>query len=209
MNKPLKRLTLALWLMAVVAMVLMVAMQLSTRDRAAAQFDNTPVLAPDFTLTDQLGRSVSTADLKGHPWIADFIFTECASACPLMSHRLSDLQAEIPASVKFVSFSVDPQRDTPPVLLAYAKQYGADNDRWRFLTGDKDKVFTAISGMKVSVIPATAGNPIEHDIHYLLIDSSGHLFSSGQLHGVYDSRYPDQVDQLIKDASALASEPVQ
>jgi protein SCO1 len=113
MNKPLKRLTLALWLVAVVAMVLMVAMQLSTRDRAAAQLD-TPIPVPDFTLTDQLGRSVSNADLMGHPWIADFIFTECASACPLMSHKLSDLQAVIPADVKFVSFSVDPRARHAP-----------------------------------------------------------------------------------------------
>jgi protein SCO1/2 len=199
MNKPLKRLTLALWLVAVVAMVLMVAMQLSTRDRAAAQLD-APLVAPDFSLTDQLGRSVSNADLKGHPWIADFIFTECASACPLMSHKLSDLQAVIPADVKFVSFSVDPERDTPAVLLAYAKQYGADNDRWRFLTGDKTKVFDAVAGMKVSVIAATKDNPIEHDIHFLLIDSAGHI------HGFYDSRVPDEVDRLIRDAAALSAQ---
>jgi cytochrome oxidase Cu insertion factor (SCO1/SenC/PrrC family) len=54
--------------------------------------------------------------------------------------------------------------------------------------------------MKVSVIPASNGNPIEHDIHFLLIDSSGHI------HGVYDSRVPDEVDRLTRDAAALSAQ---
>jgi protein SCO1/2 len=199
MSKPVKRLTIALWIAAVAGMVFVVAMQLSNRDRTDGAID-TPITAPDFALTDQLGRTVTTAGLRGRPWIADFIFTECASACPIMSHRLSELQSKIPANVKFVSFSVDPERDTPPVLLAYAKQYNADNDRWRFLTGPKDRVFAAIAGMKVAIIPATKDNPLEHDIHYLLIDSAGRMYHA------YDSRYPAQVDQLVTDAKALAAE---
>ncbi len=186
-----------MWLMAVVSMVLLVAMKLSVRDQTTSQ-EATDIIAPNFSLTDQQGRTVSTSDLKGHPWIADFIFTECASACPLMSQRLSTLQARIPADVKFVSFTVDPEHDTPAKLLDYAKQYGADNDRWRFLTGDKDKVMEAIHGMKVSVVPAAPGNQIEHDIHYLLMDGDG------RLRGVYDSRLPDQIEALVKDAAALS-----
>jgi protein SCO1/2 len=197
MSKPVKRLTLAMWLMAVVLMVLLVAMKLSVRDQTTSQ-EATDIIAPNFSLTDQQGRTVSTSDLKGHPWIADFIFTECASACPLMSQRLSTLQTRIPADVKFVSFTVDPEHDTPAKLLDYAKQYGADNDRWRFLTGDKDKVMEAIHGMKVSVVPAAPGNQIEHDIHYLLMDGDG------RLRGVYDSRLPDQIEALVKDAAALS-----
>jgi protein SCO1/2 len=126
----------------------------------------------------------------------DFIFTECASACPIMSGHMSALQSRIPSDVKFVSFSVDPEHDTPPVLLAYAKQYGADNDRWRFLTGDKDKVMDVVHALKVSVVPATPGNQIEHDVHFLLIDANGQFVNA------YDSRFPDQIDLLIKDATA-------
>ena len=129
--------------------------------------------------------------------MADFIFTECASACPLMSQKLSALQARIPGEVKFVSCSVDPANDTPAKLLAYAKQYGADNDRWRFLTGDKDKVMDAIHGMKVSIVPAAPGNQIEHDIHFLLMDADG------RLRGTYDSREPQELEKLVKDAAAL------
>jgi len=192
MSKPMKILTMAAWLVAVAGMVVLAAVQL-TRDHNTQPSE--VITAPDFSLTDQLGRTVTTQDLKGHPWIADFFFTECASACPIMSSHLSALQSRIPSDVKFISFSVDPEHDTPPALLAYAKQYGADNDRWRFLTGDKDKIMDAIHGMKVSLVPPATGNQIEHDVHFLLMDADGKLVR------VYDSRFPDEIDLLIKDAT--------
>lgn len=197
MSRSAKTVTLLLWIVAVAAMVSVVAMQWWGRDRGSAQAFS--IFAPTFTLTDQLGRSVTTDDLKGRPWVADFIFTQCASACPLMTRRLASVQTTISPQVRFVSFSVDPDHDTPPVLLAYAKQYGADLDRWLFLTGPKDQLFSAIQGMKVSLIPATDGNPIEHDVHYLLMDSAG------RLRGAYDSRVPGEVDRLVSDANALAA----
>jgi protein SCO1 len=203
MSRPVKVLTILLWVVAVTGMVSVVAVQLWSRDRQAQADEQSvgePIVAPDFALTDQLGRRVSNQDLRGHAWIADFIFTECESACPAMSHNLALLQARIPTDVKFVSFSVDPEHDTPPVLLTYAQQYGADNDRWRFLTGPKDTVMDAVHGMKVSIVPATQSSQIEHDIHFLLMDSSG------RLHGVYDSRIQGELDKLVADSTALSAE---
>jgi cytochrome oxidase Cu insertion factor (SCO1/SenC/PrrC family) len=207
MSRPIKILTLLLWVVAVTGMVWVVAMQLWTRDRHAAQaaatadtvVDATPITAPRFSLTDQLGRTVTTDDLKGHPWIADFFFTTCASSCPMLTKHLSDLQTLIPGEVKFISFSVDPDHDTPAALLAYAKLYNADNDRWRFLTGEKSALFAAITSLKVTVVSATKDNPIEHDVHYLLMDSAG------RLQNVYDSRSPDEVSKLVHDATALTA----
>ena len=210
MSKPLKAATIALWLLAVTGMVAVVALRVwttnhpqnSQADAATLAADTSlPVIAinaPAFDLTDQLGRSVTAASLQGHPWIADFIFTQCASTCPLMSTHFSKLQSEIPTSVKFISFSVDPDHDTPAALLAYAAQYKADNDRWRFLTGKRDAVFAAIDAMKVTVIPADANNPIRHDVHFILFDEQG------RVRGLYDSRIPDNIDQLVKDATTLA-----
>jgi protein SCO1 len=203
MSPPVKVLTILLWVVAVTGMVSVVAVQLWSRDRQAQADEQSlgePIVAPDFALTDQLGRQVTTQDLRGHAWIADFIFTECASACPIMSHNLASLQTRIPTDVKFISFSVDPEHDTPPVLLAYAKQYGADNDRWRFLTGNKDTVMDAVHGMKVSIVPATQSSQIEHDVHFLLMDSTG------RLHGVYDSRIQGELDRLVADSTALAAQ---
>jgi protein SCO1 len=220
MRRSFKNLTVTLWIGAVAAMVGMVALQMLSRDRQSAQADGPPgdvadgpggqggqgappvlaINAPDFSLTDQMGRAVGTGDLKGHPWVADFIFTECTSACPLMSEHLAALQKSIVPEVKFVSFSVDPDHDSPAVLLAYAKQYGADNDRWRFLTGDKTQVYAAVAGMKVSIVQPTTGNQIEHDVHYLLVDGLG------RVRGVYDSREPAEIDRLVRDANTLAAE---
>jgi cytochrome oxidase Cu insertion factor (SCO1/SenC/PrrC family) len=209
MSKPLKAATIALWLLAVMGMISVVALRIWENHPQGGQADAAilasdgslpviPIIAPSFDFTDQLGRSVTTASLQGHPWIADFIFTQCASTCPLMSAHFSKLQSQIPPSVKFISFSVDPDHDTPPVLLTYAAQYNADNDRWRFLTGKRDDVFAAIDAMKVTVIPADANNPIRHDVHFILFDDQG------RVRGLYDSRIPDNVDQLVKDATTLA-----
>jgi protein SCO1 len=213
MSRPVKFVTLFLWLLAVIGMLGVVAIQLFSHDRQAAAPDVAlgasddagetlqvyPVVAPDFSFTDQLGRTVSTASLKGHPWIADFFFTQCATACPILTSRLAAVQDRIPDDVKFVSFSVDPDHDNQAALLAYAKQYGADNSRWHFVTGPKEPLFAAIAAMKVAVIPASDGNPIAHDVHYLLMDSSG------RLRGVYDSTDPPRVEQMVKDASALSA----
>ena len=75
---------------------------------------------PNFTLVDQDGRPFGNAQSSGHPWVADFIYTTCATQCPLMSLKMQSLQGQLPEDVKLVSFSVDPQHDTPTVLADYA-----------------------------------------------------------------------------------------
>src|SRR5262249_52529592 len=97
-----------------------------------------PVLSnvPDFTLTERSAREVRRDELAGKIWIADFIFTECAGTCPLMTTNMKKLQEALPAEIQFVSFSVDPAHDTQ-VLKEYADRNGADPKRWLFLTGDK------------------------------------------------------------------------
>ena len=72
-----------------------------------------PVAFPEFTLTERSGRSVSRAELLGRPWVADFVFTSCAGPCPIMSSRMGELQrAFVDCPLRFVSFTLDPQRDT-------------------------------------------------------------------------------------------------
>jgi cytochrome oxidase Cu insertion factor (SCO1/SenC/PrrC family) len=206
---------MSMWALAIAGMFGIVAMKLAGNRPAPSSGAEAipvtqdasppliPIQTPDFSLTDQLGRTVTPRQLLGHPWIADFIFTECATECPIMTHRLSSLQHTIPAEVKFVSFSVDPARDTPPVLLEYSKQNGADNDRWLFLTGQPKDVLATISAMKVIFVPADKDNPIGHDIHYLLMDSQG------RMRGAYNSLQPGEVANLVRDADALVAERVQ
>jgi cytochrome oxidase Cu insertion factor (SCO1/SenC/PrrC family) len=134
-----------------------------------------PVLAavPGFDLVDQNGRSLSNKDLLGKSWIADFIFTRCAGPCPVMTETMSGLQDEIPADVAFVSFSLDPGYDTPERLKEYARKYGADPERWIFLTGDREAIHSIPRSLKL--ILDTDGDPIIHSSRYLLVDPEGQI----------------------------------
>ena len=112
-----------------------------------------------FSLVDQHAKGVSLADLAGKIWVADFFFTGCQTACPLLTSRMRSLQHhlderqralghELP--VRLVSFSVDPEVDTADVLSAYATKWGADDRRWIFLTGPLAEVNGAVTrGLKI------------------------------------------------------------
>lgn len=91
-----------------------------------------------FNFTTQDHQKLSREDLKGEWWIADTIFTNCETVCPPMTRNMSLLQDRIEEDgldVQLVSFSVDPERDTPEKLKAFGDKYGADYSNWTFLTG--------------------------------------------------------------------------
>ncbi|OKO94116.1 SCO family protein [Geobacillus proteiniphilus] len=92
----------------------------------------------DFTFVDQSGKPFGLRDLKGKVWVADFIFTNCETVCPPMTAHMAKLKEkaeEKGLDVEFVSFSVDPEVDTPEKLEAYAKQFTDDLSNWHLLTG--------------------------------------------------------------------------
>jgi protein SCO1/2 len=93
---------------------------------------------PDFRLTDQQGRGVTAADLRGEVVAIDFIYTRCPlpDVCPRLSANFAVLARRFAGRAVLLSVTVDPDYDTPPVLAAYAKRWNADPRTWRFLTGD-------------------------------------------------------------------------
>jgi protein SCO1/2 len=110
---------------------------------------------PDFALMERTGRTVTRADLLGKVWLATFIYTECTETCPLQSAQVARLQAEFGAQpdLVLVSITVDPERDTPAILRAYAERYGADPARWWFLTGDKRAIYRlATEGFRLGIV---------------------------------------------------------
>lgn len=102
--------------------------------------------APPFALTDQLERPVTSTAFSGKVVVANFIYTSCPDVCPLLSAWMHQLQERLrqdgllEGDVQLLSFTVDPARDTPPVLRAYAERHHADADAWRFLTGSEDEL---------------------------------------------------------------------
>ena len=170
-----------------------------------------PVLGqvPDFSLIERSGQTVSLEDLKGQVWVADFVFTHCAGPCPLLSRRMQSLQEPLASypDVRLVSFSVDPERDTPEVLAEYAKRYSA-GDRWLFLTGEKEPLYWLImDGFKLGVDDGsalTAGVPgpgtITHSTRFVLVDRKG------RIRAYYDGSSEDIAEQLLPDMQALLRE---
>jgi cytochrome oxidase Cu insertion factor (SCO1/SenC/PrrC family) len=96
----------------------------------------------DFSLTDRTGRTVTRAELDGKVLAVSFLFTSCATTCPEVSQRMSEIQrlTTNEPDVQLVSFTVDPRSDTPPVLAKWGAQYGADTNRWLLLTGRKPEL---------------------------------------------------------------------
>ena len=112
---------------------------------------------PDFEFEESMGGKVSRDSLKGHPWVASFVFTRCVTTCPVISRQMMELHKRIAKSnpeIRFVTFSVDPKYDTPEVLKGYSEIFTADHERWKFLTGDETKVHDLIrDGFAQVVIP--------------------------------------------------------
>jgi protein SCO1/2 len=152
---------------------------------------------PAFELTDQRGRTFGSAQLAGHVWVADFVFTNCEASCPRMSSRMRALQKAGGPDLRLVSFSVDPDRDTPAALAAYSQRYSADPNRWVFLTGSKETLNTLDRDVfKLG----TVGTEIEHSTRFALVDRKG------RIRGYYGIAEGNPVDKIARDAGRLEKE---
>jgi len=167
-----------------------------------------PVLAalPPFQLTDQEGRPFGSRDLEGHVWVASFIFTRCTTICPAITARMAEVQKrteQLAPVFHLVSFSVDPDYDTPERLSAYARFHRASPRMWSFLTGPEEAVKEAVvSGLRVSMgREAGVEGPqgIFHGSHLVLVDGRGRVRS------YYDSAGEQVVERVVRDAALLAN----
>ena len=152
---------------------------------------------PDFRLTNQQGQPLSLSDMAGKIWIADFIFTNCPTICPAMTQEMARLQSEfVTDPVYFVSFSVDPERDTVKALSRYATAYGADDRRWHFLTGEKASIYQ-LAEQGFSLAAGHNGSEILHSPRFVLVKPDGNIYD------YYDSRSGPAMLRLRRDVKAL------
>jgi protein SCO1 len=158
-----------------------------------------------FWLTDQDSRSFSEQNLDGKVWVAAFMFTRCPTICPEMMRRMRYLQEQAAARdlpLHFLSFSVDPENDTPRVLREFAAQYQVDTRSWSLLTGDNAVIRAAAEqGFKIGVSgtaqPGAEHMGITHGTHLVLLDGAR------TIRGYYQSSEPAKLQQLLEDAAAL------
>ena len=158
---------------------------------------------PRFELVNQNGQPFGSAQLAGKIWVADFIYTSCPGPCPMISMRMGELQKPLEKTdVHLVSFSVDPEKDTPQVLLKYAENLRAEPNRWDFLTGPKSAIYKlSHDGFKLAISDGSeeAGIPV-HSTRMVLVDRHG------QIRGYYESTDPEGMTKLLADTNHLLRE---
>lgn len=184
----------------VLAVVMGYSMWRGSERRDAGQL---PVIraVPQFSLTDQDGKTVTNQDLRGKIWIADFIFTRCQGPCPLMTSRMLEMQRALVKTpdVKLVSITIDPEHDTPAVLKAYAGANHAEPGRWRFLTGDKAVIEQLVTEGFMQHLGEERGEPV-HGTMFLVVDGNGMVRSARMLED------PELLPKILMDTGNLLRE---
>lgn len=155
----------------------------------------------DFSLTDQTGKIISRKDFLNSIIIVDFFFTSCEGICPIMNSQMQRVYQKFKGNseVKFISHTVNPEKDSSSVLAAYAKRYNADAGQWHFVTGDKPQLYNL--ARKSYLISDTNGNggkeDFVHSQNFALIDKEGHI------RGVYNGTDATEVDRLMVEINVL------
>jgi protein SCO1/2 len=162
---------------------------------------------PEFRFLNQDSAVISTDDYRGHVYVADFFFSNCPTICPVMTSQLARLQDKLAnrdllGEVKLISHTVDPARDIPSVLSAYANQIEADTRYWNFVWGSREELYTqAQNGYLVTAFESdTAAGGFFHTDQFVLLDRELHI------RGYYDGTSTQQVDILFEDILKLLKE---
>ena len=163
---------------------------------------------PDFNLVERSGKPLTRQDLAGKSWVAAFVFTRCAGPCTHISGSMAQLQSKLSdvPNARLVSFSVDPEFDTPAVLTQYAERFGAKPERWYFVTGEAKPIDDLLrQGFKVGVERSVGedrkpGNEVTHSTKLVLVDRQGHH------RGYFDGLEQKSLDEIVEQVRALERE---
>ena len=179
----------------IVIIALIVVMQPETEG------DQLPVIGeiPAFSLVDQDGDLFTLENVKGNVWLADFIFTTCSGPCPIMTERMGMVQHDLLDidKLKFVSFTVNPDYDTPEILKKYAQRFDADVGSWSFVTGKYEQIQELIvEGFKMGDVEEI----VFHSTRFALVDHEGNL------RGYYSGTEPAEHEILTRDIQSLIND---
>lgn len=165
-------------------------------------------LAP-FNLTDCYGHEVTKETMRGTPWVASFIFTQCQGPCPRVTQAVRVLYDRYrDSNLKFVSFTVDPENDTPEKLRLYAEFWKANPEKWLFLTGSRNDLYALINGsFLMAAVPAPDPKPgfqVIHTTNLCLVDSNGRVIGKyNSLDDVEMARLKSTLDELLQNTAPL------
>lgn len=152
---------------------------------------------PNFSFTNQNGKTITQKDYEGKIYVADFFFTTCQSICPKMTNNMTWLQEQIKDNPKvmLLSHSVMPDVDTVSVLKAYAEKKGVIDAKWNLVTGNKKDIYYIA---RKSYLAVKTGNPAKmydmvHTENFVLIDQKK------RVRGFYDGTKREEVEKLLED----------
>lgn len=197
-------------LLLVVAMAALWRMQHRATRRAEARAA-LPVIREvgAFTVTNQNGQRIDASEMRGRPWAVDLIFTRCPGPCAALTGVMRAIQDRLPpaSSARLMSLTSDPEFDTPEVLAEYAAKFGADSNRWHFVTSSREEVRRLATRQLLLVLEdkpeAERESPDDlflHSTFIVLIDGQGRL--RGAVHGLE----PGAADEVLAGLAALESE---
>jgi protein SCO1/2 len=158
-----------------------------------------------FTLLNQENELFTERNIEDKICVADFFFTSCPGICPKMTKSMGDIQKEFmnDDEVMLLSHSVNPEKDSVPVLQIYARDVNVNYNRWKLLTGNKDEIYDL--GRKYYFVEEDEGIRKGNDVflhteNFILIDKQRHI------RGIYNGLDPNSIDNLIKDIRILKEE---
>jgi len=159
---------------------------------------------PDFSFKNQDGITIKREDFKGKIVVVDFFFSRCPGICPQMTNQLVRVQEKFKQDSLFqiLSFTVDPEYDSSSVLKSYALKYGAIPEKWHFLTGRKDSIYSlAQKGFFITAMEDKE-RPLDfiHSEKLVLVDREG------RIRGYYNGTDSEEVDRLITEIQVLQYE---
>lgn len=150
---------------------------------------------------NQEGNEVEMEDYTNKVWLSTFIFTNCDTVCSPMTAHVAKLQEQLKnekVDVELVSFTIDPDNDTPEVLKAFADNYGADFDNWNLLTGYEQSEIESFSN-KSFIAPAAKLEGSNQFVH----STSIYLMKGHKILEQYDAVSEVPYDKIIKDIKLL------
>lgn len=155
-----------------------------------------------FSFQNHDGKTVSLESLKGQVWVADFIFTNCKTICPPMTSHMAELQKQMEEEnlqARIVSFSVDPENDTPEKLKKFAANYPLNFQNWDFLTGYSQEEIEkfALKSFKAIVKKPEDEDQVIHQSSFYLVDQNGKVVKD------YDGAKDTPYDEIIADIKTL------
>lgn len=157
-------------------------------------------LIPSFKLQTQLGDTLVSDSLLGQIYVVDFFYTTCPGVCPRMSNQMERVQKSFikDNKIRFVSISVDENKDSVPALKAYAEKHNAVPGKWYFVRGSKQEVFDlAQKGFFVSAMDDKNPEDFLHSEKFILVDYNGNI------RNYYNGLDSNSVNQMMGDIVLL------